>query len=86
MFFGVAATVAENKAKNFSFSLIVVINLLNRFVMFGVCACIWSALLGILETSLSSGFLWGGKNWNWLEESGGAPLDPLSSGEIVPCF
>ena len=24
-------------------------------------------------------------NWNWLEESGGAPLD-LSSGEIVPCF
>ena len=35
-------------------------------------------------------------NWNWLEilketiyfffESGGAPLDLLSSGEIVPCF
>ena len=26
------------------------------------------------------------RNWNWLEESGGAPLDLLSSGEIVPCF
>ena len=25
-------------------------------------------------------------NWNWLEESGGAPLDLLSSGEIFPCF
>ena len=25
-------------------------------------------------------------NWNWLEESGGAPLDLLSSAEIVPCF
>ena len=25
-------------------------------------------------------------NWNWLEESGGAPLDLLSSGENVPCF
>ena len=25
-------------------------------------------------------------NWNWLEESGGALLDLLSSGEIVPCF
>ena len=25
-------------------------------------------------------------NWNWLEKSGGAPLDLLSSGEIVPCF
>ena len=25
-------------------------------------------------------------SWNWLEESGGAPLDLLSSGEIVPCF
>ena len=25
-------------------------------------------------------------NWNWLEESGGAPLDILSSGEIVPFF
>ena len=25
-------------------------------------------------------------NWNRLEESGGAPLDLLSSGEIVPCF
>ena len=24
--------------------------------------------------------------WNWLEESGDAPLDLLSSGEIVPCF
>ena len=24
--------------------------------------------------------------WNWLEESGGAPLDLLSSGEIIPCF
>ena len=23
---------------------------------------------------------------NWLEESSGAPLDLLSSGEIVPCF
>ena len=27
-----------------TFSLIVVINLLNRFVMFDVCACMWSAL------------------------------------------
>ena len=26
------------------FSLIVVINLLNRFVIFDVCACLWSAL------------------------------------------
>ena len=26
------------------------------------------------------------RNWNCLEESGGAPLDLLSSGEIVPCF
>ena len=26
------------------------------------------------------------RNWNWLEGSGGAPLDLLSSGEIVPCF
>ena len=25
-------------------------------------------------------------NWNWLEKSGGAPLNLLSSGEIVPCF
>ena len=25
-------------------------------------------------------------NWNWLEESGGGPLDLLSSGEIVRCF
>ena len=25
-------------------------------------------------------------NWNWLEESVGAPLDLLSSGEIVHCF
>ena len=25
-------------------------------------------------------------NWNWLEESGDAPLDLLSSSEIVPCF
>ena len=25
-------------------------------------------------------------NWNWLEESGGAPLNLLSSGEIFPCF
>ena len=25
-------------------------------------------------------------NWNQLEESGGAPLALLSSGEIVPCF
>ena len=25
-------------------------------------------------------------NRNWLEESGGAPLDLLSSGETVPCF
>ena len=25
-------------------------------------------------------------NLNWLEESGGAPLDLLSSGEIVYCF
>ena len=24
-------------------------------------------------------------NWNWLE-TGGAPLDLLRSGEIVPCF
>ena len=29
------------------FSLIVVINLLNRFVIFDVCACLWSALWGI---------------------------------------
>ena len=35
----------------------VVINLLNRFVMFDVGACLWSALWGILETGLSSGFL-----------------------------
>ena len=28
--------------------------------MFDVCACVWSALWGILETGLSSGFLWGG--------------------------
>ena len=29
----------------------------------------------------------GGKGkWNWLEDSGGAPLDLLSSGEIVPYF
>ena len=28
----------------YSISLIVVINLLNRFVMFDVCACMWSAL------------------------------------------
>ena len=26
------------------------------------------------------------RNWKWLEECGGAPLDLLSSGEIVPCF
>ena len=26
------------------------------------------------------------KNWNRLEESNDAPLDLLSSGEIVPCF
>ena len=26
------------------------------------------------------------ENWNWLEESAGAPLDLLSLGEIVPCF
>ena len=25
-------------------------------------------------------------NWKWLEESGGALLGLLSSGEIVPCF
>ena len=25
-------------------------------------------------------------NWNWLEESRDAPLDLLSSVEIVPCF
>ena len=25
-------------------------------------------------------------NWNWLEESGGEPLDLLISGEIVPGF
>ena len=27
-----------------------------------------------------------GGNWNWLEESDGAPLDLLSSGEIAPGF
>ena len=27
-----------------TFSLIVVVNLLYRFVMFDVCACLWSAL------------------------------------------
>ena len=25
-------------------------------------------------------------NWSWIEESGAAQLDLLSSGEIVPCF
>ena len=25
-------------------------------------------------------------NWNWHEESDGAPLDLLSSGEIIPYF
>ena len=27
-----------------------------------------------------------GGNCNWLEVSGDAPLELLSSGEIVPCF
>ena len=31
-------------------------------------------------------FCWEVGNWNWLEESGGALLDLLSSGEIVPWF
>ena len=34
---------------------------------------------------MSSGFLWGGGKLE-PEESGDAPLDLLSSGEIVPCF
>ena len=46
--------------------------------MFDVCACLWSAPLRDFCGEVG--------NWNWLEESGGAPLDLLSSGEIVPCF
>ena len=42
--------------------LIVVIKLLNRFVIFDVCACLSSALWGILETGLPGDFLgWRGK-------------------------
>ena len=54
--------------------------------MFDVCACLWSALWGILETGLSGGFLWDGGKLNWLEESGDAPLELLSSGDVVLRF
>ena len=40
-----------------TFSLIVLINLSNRFVMIDDCACLSRALKGILETSLPNGFL-----------------------------